>query len=91
MVGIKGRTGNPGQSNPKKRSNGSFSVAPGKEPRSEKPIAFRPNISLEAKINAAVAASGMSKTEWLETAIMAYLEQNPPILGDEQTKTEIVD
>jgi hypothetical protein len=90
MTAVKGRTGNPGQKNPKKKSSTSFAVEPGKEPRSDKPMCFRPTISLEARINGAIAASGMNKTEWLETAIIAYLEQNSLELEGEAA-TEVDD
>jgi len=89
MAAVEGRTGNPGQKNPKKKNVTSFTLEPGKEPRSDKTMAFRPTVSLEAEINAAIAASGMKKTEWLEAAAIAYLKQNPlePAGGDGETKT----
>jgi len=90
MAGIKGKTGNPGQSNPKKRSSTSFTVEPGKEPRSEKVMGFKPTISLEAEINAAIIASGMKKSEWLEAAAIAYLQQNSSEL-EEEAKTNVSD
>ena len=89
MSGIKGKTGNPGQNNPKKRNDTSFVVEPGQEPRSLKTMSFRPTISLEAKINQAIAVSGMKKTEWLEAAAIAYLQQNFSDL--ENVKREIVE
>jgi len=88
MAGVEGRTGNPGQRNPKKKNTNSFSVKPGKEPRSDKPMAFRPTVSLEAEIHAAIAASGLKKTEWLEAAAIAYLKQNSPELGEYEAKTD---
>ncbi len=90
MAGIKGRTGNPGVSNPKKKNATSFTVESGKEPRSDKPMAFRPKVSLEAEINAAITASGLKKTEWLEAAVIAYLKQNSPEPSwEEEAKTKI--
>jgi hypothetical protein len=90
MAAVEGRTGNPGQRNPKKKNTTSFTVKLGKEPRSDKPMAFRPTLSLEAEIETAVEASGMTKTQWLEQAAIAYLKQNPPELtgGEGETKTE---
>ncbi|MHC5762612.1 hypothetical protein [Nostoc sp.] len=90
MAAVEGRTGNPGQRNPKKKNTTSFTVKPGKEPRSDKPMAFRPTLSLEADIKAAVEQLGMTQTQWLEQAAIAYLKQNPPELagGDRETKTE---
>jgi hypothetical protein len=91
MTAVKGRTGNPGQKNPKKKNTTSFTVEPGKEARTVKPMSFRPTISLEEKINAAIASSGMNKTEWLEAAAIAYLAQNFVDLGENESKTEITD
>lgn len=90
MAAVEGRTGNPGKKNPKKKNATSFTVEPGKEPRSEKTMAFRPTLSLEAEINKAITASGMKKTEWLEQAAIAYLKQNPPepTGGEGETKTK---
>jgi len=87
MAGVKGRTGKPGVSNPKKKNDTSFKVQLGKEPRSQKTIAFRPTLSLEAKIEAAVEAAEITKTEWLERAAIAYLEQNPPLSIGEEKET----
>lgn len=78
MAGVKGRTGEPGVSNPKKKNDTSFKVQPGKEPRSQKPVSFRPRLTLEAEIEAAVKAAGITKSQWLEQAAIAYLKQNPP-------------
>jgi hypothetical protein len=91
MAAVEGRTGNPGKRNPAKKNVTSFAVEPGKEPRSQKPLAFRPTLSLLEEIEAAVEAQGITKTEWLEQAAIAYLhKQNPPELteGKEGTKTE---
>jgi hypothetical protein len=77
MAAVEGKTGNPGIRNPAKKNATSFTVKPGKEPRSHKPMAFRPTLSLEAEIEAAVEASGMTKTQWLEQAAIAFLK-NPP-------------
>ena len=76
MAGVEGHTGNPGVKNPNKKNATSFKVKPGKEARSQKPLAFRPTLSLEAEIEAAVKAEGITKTEWLEKAAIAYLKQN---------------
>jgi hypothetical protein len=76
MVARKGRTGNPGQKNPLKKNATSFAVEEGKEPRSDKPMCFRPTVSLEGEINAAIASSGLAKAQWLEAAVIAYLRQN---------------
>ncbi|KOP26365.1 hypothetical protein AMR41_10800 [Hapalosiphon sp. MRB220] len=90
MAAVEGRTGNPGKRNPKKKNATSFKVKPGKEPRSQKPLAFRPTLTLEAEIEAAVEALGITKTQWLEQAAIAYLKQNPPepTGGEGETKTE---
>ena len=75
MTGVEGKTGNPGRKNPNKKNMTSFAVKAGQEPRSEKTMAFRPTISLEEKINAAIA----------------YLAQNFVDLGENESKTEITD
>lgn len=75
MTGIKGRTGSPGVNNPKKKNDTSFKVE-GKEPRSQKPVSFRPTLTLEAQIEVAVEQMGITKSQWLEQAAIAYLEQN---------------
>ncbi|WP_414623790.1 hypothetical protein [Calothrix sp. CCY 0018] len=75
MSGIEGRTGKPGVSNPKKKNDTSFKVE-GKEARSQKPICFRPTLTVEAQIEAAVKEAGITKTKWLEQAAIAYLNQN---------------
>lgn len=82
MAAIEGKTGNPGVKNPGKKNTTSFTVKPGKEPRSQKPMTFRPTLSLETQIETAVEASGMTKTQWLEQAAIAYLKQNPPELTE---------
>lgn len=60
---------------PQKKNQTSFAVAPGKEPKGRM-IGFRPMRSLEAKIDAAVAESGMRLADWLEAAASAYLERD---------------
>ncbi len=75
MAGVEKRTGNPGVSNPKKKNDTSFKVE-GKEARSQKPLSFRPTLTLEARIEAAVKEAGITKTKWLEQAVIAYLNQN---------------
>jgi hypothetical protein len=45
-------------------------------------MTFRPTLSLETQIETAVEASGMTKTQWLEQAAIAYLKQNPPELTE---------
>lgn len=88
MAAVKGKTGNPGQKNPKKKSATSFTLEPGKEPKGRM-MGFRPPVSLEGKIDEAVEASGLKLAEWLEKAAIAYLKQNPPELGGgEEAKTE---
>jgi len=91
MTGVEGKTGNPGRKNPNKKNMTSFTVKAGQEPRSEKTMAFRPTVSLEEKINAAIASSGMNKTEWLEAAAIAYLAQNFVDLGEQESRKEITD
>ncbi|NJO62411.1 MAG: hypothetical protein HC836_30555 [Richelia sp. RM2_1_2] len=75
MAGVKGRTGNPGANNPNKKNDTSFKVE-GKEARSQKPICFRPTLTLETEIEAQVKAMGITKTKWLEQAAIAYLKHN---------------
>lgn len=51
-------------------------------------MAFRPTLSLEAEIEAAIVASGMTKTQWLEQAARAFLKNPPePAGGEEQPNT----
>ena len=76
MAGVKGRTGNPGIKNSKKKNSTSFKVESGKEARSQKTLSFRPTLSLEVEVEAAVKAAGITKTQWLEKAVIAYLRQN---------------
>ena len=85
MAGVEGRTGNPGIRNPRKKNATSFKIKPGKEARSQKPLAFRPTLSLEAEIEAAVKAEGLTKTEWLEKAAIAYLKQHSIDLDENST------
>lgn len=58
---------------PQKRNATTFTVPPGKETRGNM-IGFRPVQSLEVKIDAAVAESGLTLAAWLEAAAIAYLE-----------------
>ncbi|NJN13826.1 MAG: hypothetical protein HC815_40500 [Richelia sp. RM1_1_1] len=73
MAGVKKKTGSPGVNNPKKKNDTSFKVE-GKEARSQKPVCFRPTLTLEAQIEAAVKEAGITKTKWLEQAAIAYLK-----------------
>ena len=81
MAGIKGKTGNPGTPNPKKKNSTSFAVA-GVEPKGRM-MGFRPRQSLEQQIDEAVAASGLKLADWLEKAALAYLEKSPQAAGKE--------
>lgn len=82
MAGVKGKTGNPGMPNPKKKNATTFTVAPGVEPKGRM-MGFRPRQSLEVKIDAAVAASGLKLADWLEKAAIAYLEKSSQAEGNE--------
>lgn len=82
MAGIKGKTGNPGTPNPKKKNSASFAVAPGVEPKGRM-MGFRPRQSLEQQIDDAVRASGLKLADWLEKAALAYLEKSPQAGGKE--------
>ncbi len=75
MSGVKGKTGNPGVRNPKKRGGGSFKIL-GVEPKGRQ-MGFRPVESLEQQIDEALAASGLKQSELLELAVIAYLEKSP--------------
>lgn len=75
MVAVKGKTGNPGQKNPKKKAGGSFVVL-GNEPKGRQ-IGFRPPESLEHRIDEVLAASGLKQAELLELAVSSYLEKSP--------------
>ncbi|NJN13190.1 MAG: hypothetical protein HC815_36830 [Richelia sp. RM1_1_1] len=86
MSGVKGRTGNPGANNPKKKNDTSFKVE-GKEARSQKPICFRPTLTVEAQIEADVETLGITKTKWLEQAAIAYLEQNLSKSNEEENNS----
>lgn len=59
---------------PQKRNATTFVVPPGKETRGNM-IGFRPVRSLEVKIDAAVQESGVRIADWLEAAVIAYLEK----------------
>jgi len=54
----------------------SFAVAEGGEPKGRM-MGFRPRQSLEREIDAAVAASGLKLADWLEKAVIAYLQKSP--------------
>lgn len=60
---------------PQKRNQTSLVVAPGKEPKGRM-MAFRPVPSLKQKIDAAVAESGLSLVDWLQSAAIAHLERD---------------
>ena len=75
MAAVKGKTGNPGKPNPKKKSSTSFAVI-GAEPKGRM-MGFRPKQSLERQIDEAVEASGMTHSDWLIQAVIAYLQKNP--------------
>lgn len=81
VVAVKGKTGNPGVSNPKKKSSTSFAVQ-GEEPKGRM-MGFRPLQSLEEKIDKAVATSGLKLSDWLMQAAIAYLEKNPDVAGQQ--------
>ena len=84
MAGAKGRTGNPGQKNPKKKGGGSFAVL-GSE-RKGRQMGFRPPESLEQQIDDALAVSGLKQAELLELAVSAYLEKSPEQMRQELEK-----
>lgn len=81
VVAVKGKTGNPGVRNPKKKSSTSFAVL-GDEPKGRM-MGFRPLQSLEEKIDKAVAASGLKHSDWLMQAAIAYLEKSPAEAGQQ--------
>jgi len=81
MPAVKGKTGNPGVKNPKKRSSTTFAVK-GAEPKGRM-MGFRPTQSLEGKIDEAVATSGMKLADWLVQAALAYLEKSPESAGQQ--------
>ncbi len=87
MAGIKGKTGNPGTPNPKKKNSTSFAVA-GVEPKGRM-MGFRPRQSLEQQIDDAVAASGLKLADWLEKAALAYLEKSPQAGGKELEQEQL--
>lgn len=87
MAGIKGKTGNPGTPNPKKKNSTSFAVA-GVEPKGRM-MGFRPRQSLEQQIDDAVAASGLKLADWLEKAAIAYLEKSPQAGGKELEQEQL--
>jgi hypothetical protein len=74
MAGVKGKTGNPGIKNPKKRNETSFAISPQKEPKSNKIMGFKPSITLEERIKIVIATYSLSQTDFLEQAAIAYLE-----------------
>lgn len=82
MAGAEGKTGNPGQKNPKKRAGGSFKPIRS-EPKGAN-ICVRPPQSLEGRIKEALSKSGLKAAEFLELATIAYLERSP-----EQMKQEL--
>lgn len=82
MAGAEGKTGNPGQKNPKKRAGGSFKPVRS-EPKGSN-ICVRPPQSLERRIKDALSKSGLKAAEFLELAAIAYLERSP-----EQMKREL--
>lgn len=81
MAGIKGKTGNPGQKNPKKRGGGSFKPVRS-EPKGSN-LCVRPPVSLEARIREALEKSGLKTAEFLELAAIAYLERSPEQMQQE--------
>lgn len=81
MVAVKGKTGNPGVKNPKKRASGSFVVL-GSE-RKGRQMGFRPTLSLERRIDEVLAESGLKQAELLELAAIAYLERSPEQMRQE--------
>ena len=81
MAGIKGKTGNPGQKNPKKRGGGSFKPVRS-EPKGSN-LCVRPPVSLEARIREALEKSGLKTAEFLELAALAYLERSPEQMQQE--------
>jgi hypothetical protein len=74
VVGVKGKTGNPGVKNPKKKASTSFSAL-GTE-RKGRQMGFRPPESLEKGIDEALQATGLKTAEFLELAARAYLEKS---------------
>lgn len=89
MAAVKGRTGNPGVSNPLKKNSTSFAVS-GEEPKG-RTIAFRPPQSLEKKIDEFLEKSGLRQAEFLEQAAIAYLEERrqlPPISKQRQLSSD---
>ncbi|GAB1540748.1 hypothetical protein NUACC21_34170 [Scytonema sp. NUACC21] len=75
MAGVEGRTGNPRVKNPKKKNETSFAVKPGREPKGRM-MGFRPSVSLEQQIEAALIASGKTLSQWLQEAAISYLEKS---------------
>lgn len=78
---VKGKVGNPGIKNPKKRGGGAFRVL-GVE-RKGRQMGFRPVASLEQHIDEALQASGLKQSEFLELAAIAYLEKSPEEMWQE--------
>lgn len=76
VAGVKGKTGNPGIKNPKKKGSASFQALSA-EPRGRQ-MGFRPVESLGQKIEDTLAASGLKTAELLELAVIAYLEERKP-------------
>lgn len=84
MVAARGKTGNPGVSNPKKKNSTSFAVE-GDEPKA-KAMSFRPKRSLYERIEKALHKSGLERSELLELAVTAYLpllEKSPAEAGQQ--------
>ncbi len=81
MAGVEGKTGNPGQRNPKKRGAGSFRVLRS-EPKGSN-LCFRPPQSLERRIKEVLQKSGLKMAEFLELAATAYLERSPEQMQQE--------
>lgn len=81
MAGAEGKTGNPGQKNPKKRAGGSFKPIRS-EPKGAN-MCVRPPQSLESRIKGALSESGLKVAEFLELAAIAYLERSPEQMRQE--------
>ncbi|MDV2997655.1 MAG: hypothetical protein N4J56_007360 [Chroococcidiopsis sp. SAG 2025] len=81
MAGAEGKTGNPGQKNPKKRAGGSFKPIRS-EPKGAN-MCVRPPQSLESRIKGVLSESGLKVAEFLELAAIAYLERSPEQMRQE--------